>query len=79
MPMVCANTAAARKDVLLSYAVSHPALFRRAADFVDKILKGAKPPGWLGARRHDSALAFDLGGAVASTDRVFFVVTVTQF
>ena len=65
--------------MLLSYAVSHPGLFRRAADYVDKILKGGKPPRWPGAKRHDSALAFDLGGAVASTDGVFFVVTVTQF
>ena len=28
---------------LLSYGVSFPALFRRAAEFIDRILKGAKP------------------------------------
>jgi putative ABC transport system substrate-binding protein len=28
---------------LLSYGVNFPALFRRAADFIDRILKGAKP------------------------------------
>ena len=27
----------------MSYAANYPALFRRAADFVDKILRGKKP------------------------------------
>ena len=43
LPIVHADKPLARKGVLLSYAVDHPALFRRAAGYVDKIFRGANP------------------------------------
>jgi putative ABC transport system substrate-binding protein len=43
LPMMCAAKEYAQAGGLLSYGTDYPDLFRRAAMYVDKILKGAKP------------------------------------
>ena len=43
LPMTCANAETARAGALMSYGPNFPALFRRAAEIVDKILRGTKP------------------------------------
>jgi len=43
LPTTCANADTARAGALMSYGSNFPALFRRAADFVDKVLRGTKP------------------------------------
>jgi putative tryptophan/tyrosine transport system substrate-binding protein len=43
LPMICANTDTTRAGALMSYGPNFPALFRRAAEIVDKILRGTKP------------------------------------
>src|SRR6516225_9822061 len=43
LPVMSASTEAVEAGGLVSYGVSVTDLFRRAATYVDKILKGAKP------------------------------------
>jgi putative ABC transport system substrate-binding protein len=43
LPMMCGTAQTVRAGCLMGYAASVADLFRRAATFVDKILKGAKP------------------------------------
>jgi putative ABC transport system substrate-binding protein len=50
---------------LLSYGVSLPDLYRRAADYVDKILKGAKPLALPIAQPTGSELVINIGAAKA--------------
>jgi len=45
LPMVVGSREYAEAGGLLSYGTDYPDLFRRAATYVDKILKGAKPGG----------------------------------
>ena len=43
LPTTCNNADTARAGALMSYGPNFPALFRRAAEIVDKILRGTKP------------------------------------
>jgi putative tryptophan/tyrosine transport system substrate-binding protein len=43
LPTIHAETEYVKSGGLMSYAANYPALFRRAADFVDRILQGTKP------------------------------------
>jgi putative tryptophan/tyrosine transport system substrate-binding protein len=43
LPTIFNSAEFVRAGGLISYGADYPALFRRAADFVDKILRGAKP------------------------------------
>jgi len=43
LPTTCTNADIARVGALMSYGPDFPALFRRAAEIVDKILRGTKP------------------------------------
>ena len=43
LPTIFNSAEFVRAGGLISYGADYPALFRRAADYVDKILRGAKP------------------------------------
>jgi putative tryptophan/tyrosine transport system substrate-binding protein len=43
LPTIFGNRDYVQAGALMSYGPNYPALFRRAADFVDKILRGTKP------------------------------------
>jgi putative tryptophan/tyrosine transport system substrate-binding protein len=43
LPTTCTNADITRAGALMSYGPDFPALFRRAAEIVDKILRGTKP------------------------------------
>ena len=43
LPTTCTNADIAKAGALMSYGPDFPALFRRAAEIVDKILRGTKP------------------------------------
>jgi putative tryptophan/tyrosine transport system substrate-binding protein len=43
LPTICTNAVLARAGALMSYGPNFPTLFRRAAEIVDKILRGTKP------------------------------------
>jgi putative tryptophan/tyrosine transport system substrate-binding protein len=43
LPTICAQREFVDAGALISYRPNFPELFRRAGDFVDKILRGAKP------------------------------------
>jgi putative tryptophan/tyrosine transport system substrate-binding protein len=56
LPTAFTTGDAARDGALMAYGPNLPALFRRAADYVDKILRGAKP----GDLRVEQPTKFDL-------------------
>ena len=45
LPTTCTNADIARAGALLSYGPNFPALFRRAAEIVDKVYAGQRPGG----------------------------------
>ena len=56
VPAISANVAFARDGGLLSYGPDVGDIWRRAASYVDRILRGAKPPATASRRHHPAPL-----------------------
>jgi putative ABC transport system substrate-binding protein len=65
LPTVCGGRQYAEAGCLVNYGAKHRELFRRAAVFVDKILKGAKPADLPIERPHEFELFLNVKTAEA--------------
>ena len=65
LPMSSANRPLVAAGGLLAYGVNRPALYRRAAGYVDRILKGAEPAKLPVERPTTFGLVINLGTAQA--------------